>query len=106
MQWRSALEFPTEAVTREARSADLVVIGQTKGWASKFDPLDPGAAILRMGRPTLVVPEGISSLSVEHVVIAWKDAHSIYYLLRIHPSGRLAQFWTNVIEVLNARGGR
>jgi hypothetical protein len=33
-------------------------------------------------------------------------AHSIYYLLRIHPSGRLAQFWTNVIEVLNAREGR
>ncbi len=60
-------------LTREARSADLVVIGQTKGWASKFEPLDPGAAILMMGRPVLVVPEGISSLGMEHVIIAWKD---------------------------------
>ena len=60
-------------VTREARSADLVVIGQAKGWASKFDPLDPGAAILRMGRPTLVVPKEVSSLSLEHAVIGWKD---------------------------------
>ena len=71
MEWRSALELPTEAVTREARSADLVLIGQTKGWAS--DSPDLGGAILKMGRPTLVVPEGISSLGVEHVVIGWKD---------------------------------
>jgi nucleotide-binding universal stress UspA family protein len=60
-------------LTREARSADLVVIGQAKGWASKFDPLDSGAAILRMGRPTLVVPKEVSSLSLEHAVIGWKD---------------------------------
>ena len=71
MEWRSALELPTEAVMREARSADLVLIGQTKGWAS--DSPDLGGAILKMGRPTLVVPEGISSLGVEHVVIGWKD---------------------------------
>ena len=40
-EWRSALELANQMVTREARSADLVVIGQAKGWASKFDPLDP-----------------------------------------------------------------
>ena len=73
IEWRSALELSTEAVTREARSADLVLIGQTKGWASTYDSPDLGAAILKMGRPTLVVPEGISSLGVEHVVIGWKD---------------------------------
>ena len=72
-EWRCALELANQMVTREARSADLVVIGQAKGWASKFDPLDPGAAILRMGRPTLVVPKEVSSLSLEHAVIGWKD---------------------------------
>jgi hypothetical protein len=46
---------------------------RAKGWASKFDPLDPGAAILRTGRPTLVVPKEVSSLSLEHAVIGWKD---------------------------------
>jgi nucleotide-binding universal stress UspA family protein len=35
--------------------------------------VDPGEAILKMGRPTLVVPEGVSSLRAEHIVIGWKD---------------------------------
>ena len=35
--------------------------------------VDPGAAILRAGRPFLVVPEDTSSLRAEHVVIGWKD---------------------------------
>jgi nucleotide-binding universal stress UspA family protein len=49
-EWRSALELANQMVTREARSADLVVIGQTKGWASKFHPLDPGAALLTLAK--------------------------------------------------------
>jgi nucleotide-binding universal stress UspA family protein len=72
VEWRSALELPNEAITREARSADLVVIGQgARG--SMYGSLDVGGAILRMGRPTLVVPEGLASLRAEHVVIGWKD---------------------------------
>src|SRR6516165_9523224 len=30
VEWRSNLEFPTEAVAREARAADLVIIGNRK----------------------------------------------------------------------------
>lgn len=72
-EWRSVLGFPTEALAREARSADLVVIGQGKEWTDSYALLDPGAAILRAGRPFLVVPEEASSLRAEHVVIGWKD---------------------------------
>ena len=73
VEWRSALELPNQVITCEACSADLVVIGQTKGLRSTYSSLDLGAAILKMGRPTLVVPEGVTSLAAEHVVIGWRD---------------------------------
>ena len=71
-EWRSVLDLPTDALAREARSADLVVIGRTKRPGSPYTSLDPGEAILKMGRPTLV-PEGVATLRAEHVVIGWKD---------------------------------
>jgi len=67
------LDYPADALARKARSADLVVIGQTKGPGDAFGSLDPGEALLKIGRPTLVVPDGVSSLRAEHVVIGWKD---------------------------------
>ncbi len=44
-----------------------------KAPGSAYTALDPGEAILKMGRPTLVVPEAVSTLRAEHVVIGWKD---------------------------------
>ena len=73
LDWHAALDFPPEALTRAARSADLVIIGQVKAAGDAYRALDPGEAILKMGRPTLVVPEGVDSLRAEHVVIGWKD---------------------------------
>jgi nucleotide-binding universal stress UspA family protein len=72
-EWRQFLEFPVEALPREARSADLVIIGNAKRIFGEYGYVDPGEAILRMGRPTLIVPEGVDSLQAEHVVIGWKD---------------------------------
>ncbi len=73
LEWRPLLDLPTEALARESRSADLVVIGRMKAPGSAYSSLDPGEALLKMGRPTLVVPEGVSTLRAEHVVIGWKD---------------------------------
>jgi nucleotide-binding universal stress UspA family protein len=73
IDWRSMLDFPATALPCEARSADLAIIGQVKAPANAYRALDPGLAILKMGRPTLVVPEATSSLRAEHVVIGWKD---------------------------------
>jgi nucleotide-binding universal stress UspA family protein len=72
-EWRSELDFPTELVAREARAADLVIIG-SKPTQDPFSALDPGTLLLRAGRPVLVVPEKVASLSLRHVAIAWKDA--------------------------------
>jgi nucleotide-binding universal stress UspA family protein len=73
LDWHAALDFPDEALARVARSADLVIIGQVKAAGDAYRALDPGKAILKMGRPTLVVPDGVSSLQAEHIVIGWKD---------------------------------
>jgi nucleotide-binding universal stress UspA family protein len=72
-EWRSEVEFPTEFVAREARAADLVIIGN---WLENPDPfraLDPGTLLLKAGRPVLVVPKKVFSLPLQHVAIAWKD---------------------------------
>jgi nucleotide-binding universal stress UspA family protein len=71
LEWRSAIDFPVEALTREARSADLVVIGRQSS-GDIYRALDPAQAILRLGRPALVVPAD-GGLRAEHVVIGWKN---------------------------------
>jgi nucleotide-binding universal stress UspA family protein len=73
LEWRSELDLPADAWVRQARAADLVVMGATKAAAGTHGSLNLGALILKMGRPTLIVPEGATSLVAEHVVIGWKD---------------------------------
>jgi nucleotide-binding universal stress UspA family protein len=72
-EWRCSLDFPADLVAREARAADLVVIGRHWVPMDPYRSLDPGGLILKAGRPVLVVPEGISSLAARRIMIAWKD---------------------------------
>jgi len=72
-QWRSALDYPTEVMAREARAADLVIVDSAREGRDPFRALDPGALILKAGRPVLVVPPSISALSPRRIAIAWKD---------------------------------
>jgi nucleotide-binding universal stress UspA family protein len=73
VEWRSVLDFPTEVVAREARAADLVIIGNTRENRDPFRALDPGQLLLKVGRPVLVVPSGVVSLVPRRVAVAWKD---------------------------------
>jgi nucleotide-binding universal stress UspA family protein len=72
-EWRSVLDFPTEVVAREARAADLVIIGNARESKDPFRALDPGQLLLKAGRPILVVPQSVASLVPRRVAIAWKD---------------------------------
>ena len=67
--WRSALDHPGDALVREARYADLVVIGNKGRRGGAYRNLDTGEAVLRLGRPALVVPNGVGTLRGERVVI-------------------------------------
>ena len=69
IEWRSALEPLGELLLREARAADLLIIGRRR---SKNDA-DPGVIVLRAGRPVLLVPDPIAALPLRRVVVAWKD---------------------------------
>ncbi|MBO0751407.1 MAG: universal stress protein [Bradyrhizobiaceae bacterium] len=73
LEWRSAVELPENYVVAQARSADLVIVGKAQGEVDIARALDPGTAILKAGRPVLVVPPGVDTLKAERVLVAWKD---------------------------------
>jgi nucleotide-binding universal stress UspA family protein len=73
--WRAALELPTEFVVQEARAADLMILGGTRHPVLRdpYGSVDPGAVLLRAGRPILLVPSGVVSLAGKRVAVAWRD---------------------------------
>jgi nucleotide-binding universal stress UspA family protein len=81
-EWRAAIESPIEFLVREARAADLIIIGRDRPPDDLYRTLDPGAIILRAGRPVLVVPRGVNLLKAEHVVVGWKDTREARRALR------------------------
>jgi nucleotide-binding universal stress UspA family protein len=72
VEWRSAIEFPTQALIGEARCADLILIEKDRS-DDIYRTVDVGAAILSAGRPFLVVPAAVKSLAADHIVIGWKN---------------------------------
>lgn len=73
VEWRGELRMPLDHLTRESRAAGLVIIGMRASKEVHCVSLDPGAAVLRMGRPVLAVPNGIGQLNARRIVVAWKD---------------------------------
>jgi nucleotide-binding universal stress UspA family protein len=67
VEWRSFQEHPSRAVPREARSADLLIVG-------RGGVVDAGDLLMGAGRPVLVVPPGTSTLDARQVVVGWRDA--------------------------------
>ena len=74
LEWRSAIDLPENYVVSEARSADLVIVGQGRETVDICRSLDPGTAILKTGRAILVVPPGVDTLKAERILIGWKDS--------------------------------
>jgi nucleotide-binding universal stress UspA family protein len=73
VEWRWKVEYPTTFLTEEARSADVVVLQHKQGKADRFRLVDSTEAIFRMGRPTILVPEGVDELRADRIVLGWKD---------------------------------
>lgn len=74
-EWRAFTDFPADVLAREARSADVVILGHewTASSAGISCAANPGDVLLRAGRPILLVPPKISQLAASRVLIAWKD---------------------------------
>jgi nucleotide-binding universal stress UspA family protein len=74
-EWRSALDLPTELMVRHASSADLLIVGGSRHpiLSDPYRAVDPGAVVLRAGRPVLVVPPTIASLAAKQIAVAWRN---------------------------------
>jgi len=70
---RGSFNFPREVIAREARAADLVVIGSRPAADDVLHTFDPGEVMLAAGRPVLIAPQGHAALSARRILIAWKD---------------------------------
>jgi nucleotide-binding universal stress UspA family protein len=75
LQWRSDVAYPAEFLAAEARAADLVIVGRQEHTSILIpnQSLDIGDAVMRAGRPILLVPPGKTSLALDRILIAWKD---------------------------------
>ena len=73
VEWRSSMDFPREVIPKEARGADLIIIGRDFLPGDVYHTYDPGTIILAAGRPVLVVPQQIDRLEASRILIAWKD---------------------------------
>jgi len=74
LEWRSAVDSPTGYVARQARAADLLIVGPERGIT--LDPLrhlHSSDLVMQAGRPLLVVPENGAAPSLKSVLVAWKD---------------------------------
>lgn len=73
----------TEAVLREARRADLIVIGQSALPGDDHDHCDAQVLLTRSGRPVMVVPPAYEAPALpRHVGIAWRDCRASRRILR------------------------
>jgi nucleotide-binding universal stress UspA family protein len=77
VEWRSAVIYTSLSayLAQEARCADLVITGVGQS-ASLFDMsryADTGDLVMQAGRPCLIVPPGTDVLSLERIVVGWKD---------------------------------
>jgi nucleotide-binding universal stress UspA family protein len=102
-EWRSVLDFPTDAGAREARAADLLIVGKAGETPDPFRALDPGSLVLRAGRPVLVVPKSVATLGPRRVAIAWKDAREARRAVR--DALPLLKFAESVMIVAVAEAG-
>jgi nucleotide-binding universal stress UspA family protein len=71
--FRSAVEQPTAFVVREARAADLVILGRPAASDIAERAVDPADVLVACGRPLLVIPDAVSRLAAEHIVVGWKE---------------------------------
>jgi nucleotide-binding universal stress UspA family protein len=105
LEWRSKVDLPETYVVAEARAADLVIVGQSGAPVDICRSLDPGTAILKTGRPILVVPPGADAVKAERILIGWKDSREARRAVQDSlPLLREAKSVT-ILEVCNDRAG-
>lgn len=78
LEWCSAVTSRSLSayLADESCRADLVITGVDRN-ASLFDQsryVDIGDFVMQAGRPCLIIPAETETLSLEHIVVGWKDS--------------------------------
>ncbi len=74
VEWRSAMDFPARYIAQQARSADIIVTGgRSPAFSDAFSLASPKDLVMQVGRPLLVVPDGVPWLDLRSALVAWKD---------------------------------
>lgn len=82
VEWRWTIGFPTAFLVEQSRAADLVVVKRSKPRPSYAHHLDAAEAMLRVGRPVLSVPDGVTRLAGDRIVLGWKDSREARLAVR------------------------
>jgi nucleotide-binding universal stress UspA family protein len=75
LQWRSDVANAAEFLATQARAADLVIVGlhAEDSVIIPSQSLDIGDAVMRAGRPILLVPPDRTCLALDRMLVGWKD---------------------------------
>jgi nucleotide-binding universal stress UspA family protein len=75
LQWRADVANAAEFLATQARAADLLIVGRhaDDSVLVPSQSLDIGDAVMRAGRPVLLVPPDKTCLAPDRILIAWKD---------------------------------
>lgn len=75
-EWRSTItrETMTDYIAAEARSTDIIITGISPADSYEgYVGASAGELVLKSGRPVLTIPIAIEKLSLDNVLIGWKD---------------------------------
>lgn len=80
LEWRERLTLRplADQLAREARSADLVLVGAPSGQADRTRSPDICDLVMNIARPVLIVPPKGHLAAVEPVLIGWKDTRETH----------------------------
>lgn len=71
--WEAGIQYPTGAVARASRAADLIIADARGATSDVYRQVDPAELAITSGRPVLVAPRRGEPLEGRRVVLAWKD---------------------------------
>ena len=77
LRWLSSVGYDalSDVIATAMRAADLLLIApaQRKGRTDATRRVNLGDLVMQLGRPMLVVPQSVTALDPDQIVIGWKD---------------------------------
>ena len=98
--WRGTVGFPADVLGQEVRAADLLILGRLSPTRGPQRSIDPGDAIMALGRPVMIVPPmPAQPPQGGHAVVAWKDCREAQRAVACALPMLKAATLTHVIEI-------